>query len=109
MDSMEKPKVINLQTGQPYDVYIGRAGKGQDGYFGNPVREGTRKQKLDGFKEYALNRVLEDEEFRERVKSLEGKTLGCFCKPLPCHGDILAELCVILNQEDEFFEHEKEK
>lgn len=106
---MEKPKVINLKTGEAYDVYIGRAGRGYDGYFGNPVNEGTRKQKLDGFKEYALRRVEEDEEFRQKVKELSGKTLGCFCKPKPCHGDILAELCVILNQEDEFFERDKEK
>jgi hypothetical protein len=23
---------------------------------------------------------------------LKGKSLGCWCKPLPCHGDVLAEL-----------------
>ena len=23
---------------------------------------------------------------------LKGKTLGCWCKPDPCHGDVLAEL-----------------
>lgn len=102
---MEKPKVVNIKTGDSYDVYIGRAGKGHDGYFGNPIREGTRKQKIDGFKKYALNRIQEDAEYRERIKALESKTLGCFCKPKACHGDILAELCVILHQEDEFFEN----
>jgi DNA modification methylase len=26
------------------------------------------------------------------VSELKGKVLGCWCKPLPCHGDFLAEL-----------------
>jgi hypothetical protein len=26
------------------------------------------------------------------LDELEGKTLGCFCKPEPCHGDVLLEL-----------------
>jgi hypothetical protein len=25
------------------------------------------------------------------VKALRGKVLGCFCKPRPCHGDVLLE------------------
>ena len=24
-------------------------------------------------------------------RQLQGKTLGCFCKPDPCHGDIIKE------------------
>ena len=26
------------------------------------------------------------------LDELEGKTLGCFCKPEKCHGDVLLEL-----------------
>jgi hypothetical protein len=26
------------------------------------------------------------------LHELEGKTLGCFCKPLACHGDVLKDL-----------------
>lgn len=26
------------------------------------------------------------------LHELKGKTLGCFCKPLSCHGDILVRL-----------------
>lgn len=29
-------------------------------------------------------------------RELKGKILGCWCAPLPCHGDVLAE---IANQE----------
>jgi len=103
---MERPKVINIKSGDDYDVYIGRAGKGQDGYFGNPVQDGTRKEKIDGFKEYAYSKAELDEEYRTEVKALQGKTLGCFCKPKACHGDILAELCILLHKEDELFDYE---
>lgn len=34
---------------------------------------------------------------REAVKALKGKILVCFCKPGPCHGDVLAQLCEELN------------
>lgn len=27
-----------------------------------------------------------------QLYTLKGKTLGCFCKPLTCHGDILVQL-----------------
>ena len=28
-----------------------------------------------------------------RLPELRGKTLGCWCKPGPCHGDVLVRLC----------------
>jgi hypothetical protein len=31
-----KTTVVNIWTGAAYDQYIGRAGHGHDGYFGNP-------------------------------------------------------------------------
>lgn len=34
---------------------------------------------------------MNDAEYRRRVHELQGKTLGCFCKPHPCHGDIIKE------------------
>lgn len=29
---------------------------------------------------------------QEDIDELRGKVLGCFCKPHPCHGDVLVEL-----------------
>lgn len=26
------------------------------------------------------------------LQALNGKTLGCFCKPQPCHGDVIVEM-----------------
>ena len=28
----------------------------------------------------------------DQIDELKDKILGCWCKPLPCHGDVLAEL-----------------
>ena len=36
-DNRKHTRVVNIRK-EAYDVYIGRAGKGQDGYFGNPFR-----------------------------------------------------------------------
>lgn len=95
-------RVVNLRVDPHYDHYIGRAGKGKDGYFGNPfvcqvVCEGCARvhqhpaDTLACYKRWFLRRVRVDEEFRERVHSLQGWTLGCFCKPRACHGDVIAE------------------
>ncbi len=86
-------KVVNLYK-EPYDVYIGRAGKGKDGYFGNPFHLESwenRGDTLEKFKEYFDERIKKDPEFKRRVEELKDKTLGCFCKPKACHGDIIAE------------------
>ena len=86
-----KTRVVNIRVEQ-CDVYIGRAGHGQDGYFGNPFRlgvDGDREEVLVKYKRWFWNRVNEDREFREKVSELEGKKLGCFCKPKTCHGDVI--------------------
>lgn len=100
-------RVVNLRR-EPYDVYIGRAGKGHDGYFGNPVRRDepcpvcsethtSKGSTLPCFERYARQRIERDPTYRERVQALYGKTLGCFCKPVSaCHGDILAHLAMEL-------------
>ena len=103
MDS-KTTKVVNLRTDE-YDVYIGRAGKGLTGYFGNPARFDKRcplcgrihRDTVEGrqdllmcYEKYFDRRMLDDETFFNRVLELRGKRLGCFCKPKPCHGDVIA-------------------
>ncbi len=85
---MAETRVVNLRR-EPFDVYIGRAGRGQDGYFGNPFRREDPRC-LEKFEDYFRERVDRDPEFNRRVSELRGLTLGCFCKPGKCHGDILA-------------------
>lgn len=82
-------RVINLKNTKDYTVYIGRPG-----YFGNPFlvgKDGDRKEVLLKYKEYFYSRLKTDPEFLKRIKELKGKILGCFCKPLLCHGDIIVE------------------
>lgn len=92
--------VVNIRHA-PYDVYIGRAGRGHGGYFGNPYVVGqcctrcktphdTGASTLPCFTLYFQRRLGTDAEFRARVLALSGKVLGCFCHPNPCHGDVVA-------------------
>lgn len=94
-------RVVNIRHSL-YDVYIGRAGHGHDGYFGNPIIIGkycpecrsvhlTAGSTKPCYKKYFLRRIRVDEEFRERILGLEGLDLGCFCAPNPCHGDVIVE------------------
>lgn len=93
--------VVNLKA-EPYDVYIGRAGRGEDGYFGNPIRIGgvcprcgdahpDAGSTLPCYTAYFNERMIADSVFYRRVCELKGKRLGCFCKPGPCHGDVIVE------------------
>lgn len=87
-----KTTVVNIKD--DYDVYIGRAGKGVDGPFGNPYRKQPGDppgSTIPEFEAYFLKRVEEDQDFRERVLALRGKRLGCFCrKNSPnCHGRVI--------------------
>lgn len=86
--------VVNVRR-DDHDEYIGRAGFGLgDGYFGNPFRLAPgepRGETLENYKKYFKDRLEKDPEFKERIMSLKGKRIGCWCKPAPCHGDIIAE------------------
>lgn len=85
--------VVNMRT-EDHDVYIGRKGRGWSGYFGNPFRRSSNEPRgatIQKFRAYFLERVETDPEFKARALALRGQRLGCFCKPNPCHGDVIAE------------------
>jgi hypothetical protein len=85
--------VVNIHK-EPFDVYIGRRGRGQDGYFGNPFRIGpgmSREDAVERFERYFVDRIEKDSEFKRRILALKGKRLGCFCKPKACHGDVIVD------------------
>lgn len=76
-------KVVNIRNA-PYDIYIGRPST-----WGNPYVigfDGTRSEVIEKYRTYIQPRVAE---IREQ---LCGKVLGCWCKPLDCHGDVLVEI-----------------
>lgn len=87
--------VVNLHK-ERYDVYIGRAGKGKDGYFGNPFRLTSdtpqdREELLHTYEFWFYSKIASDPDFKQRIQALKGKRLGCFCKPKACHGDVIVK------------------
>jgi hypothetical protein len=92
--------VVNLKRTSEYDVRICRDGRnthmnntevGEDGWIGNPYPEGEygRQKCIKLFRQDFEKRLDSDDEFREAVEGLRGKTLACYCKPKDCHGDII--------------------
>lgn len=70
-------------------VYIGRPT-----IYGNPFAITpvcTREEVIKKYREYFWNRIHTDAAFLSAILKLKDKTLMCFCKPLPCHGDVIAE------------------
>lgn len=73
-------------------IYVGRAGRGHDGYFGNPFRK-EDPECLAKYEKHLRER-LRDHAFRARALALRGRNLGCFCVDDEgrgdCHANILA-------------------
>lgn len=81
-------RVVNRYK-EPFDVYIGRGSP-----FGNPfpiTATQSRIQVILDYKDYLNERAETEPFFRKQLLGLRGKTLGCYCKPLPCHGDVIAQ------------------
>ena len=82
---MKETRVVNIKR-ESHDIFIGRPSK-----WGNPYkigRDGTRNMVIEKYKKY----ILGNRRLLNSLHELEGKKLGCFCKPLSCHGDVLVEL-----------------
>jgi len=78
-------KVVHCKK-EKYDVYIGRPSK-----WGNPFFigiDGTRDEVIEKYRAW----FLKQPELVSALKELRGKTLGCWCTPNRCHGDVLLEL-----------------
>lgn len=105
-------KVVHLNK-EPYDVYIGRYNDSNIGKWGNPYTHhadkdtlakyvvATRKESINAYRYWLLygdgRHLLDD------IHELKGKTLGCFCKPKSCHGDVLKELVDKLEENETKF------
>jgi Domain of unknown function (DUF4326) len=68
--------------------------------FGNPHEIGfcnkcgkvhDRTQVIAEFRKYFYDKIANDAKFKAAVLELKGKILACWCKPLECHGDVIAE------------------
>ena len=81
--------------GNPNHVYIGREMsfyvKGAKGSkWANPfsVKKYGREKCIEMYR----NRINENNELKQSLEELKGRTLPCWCSPEPCHGDVLLEL-----------------
>jgi SH3-like domain-containing protein len=82
------PRVVHLKS-EPYDVRIDR-----QTHWGNSFvigKDGTREQVIAKYRAWIM--APEQAHMIEYArKVLRGKTLGCWCAPKACHGDILLEI-----------------
>lgn len=53
-----------------------------------PGRDGTREEVMAAYREYLLGRP----DLLTQLPDLRGRRLGCWCVPLPCHAQVIAEL-----------------
>lgn len=78
-------RVVNCRH-EPYDVLVDRRTQ-----WGNPFkvgRDGTRAEVIEKHRRW----ILTQPHLMAALHELKGKVLGCWCDPLPCHGNTLAEL-----------------
>lgn len=78
---------------EPFDIYIGRWHPRVpiQSKWANPFKigkDGTREQVIEKYRNY----LSSNPQLLDCLYELRGKTLGCWCKPEACHGDVLVEL-----------------
>ncbi|EKS7774914.1 DUF4326 domain-containing protein [Edwardsiella ictaluri] len=93
-----KIKIINVQLttvtnkdrDNNYDIYIGRGS-----IWGNPYQIG-----IDGDRDEVIRKYKYDfdrgflrpfDDIDKNINEIKGKVIACHCKPLKCHGDIIAD------------------
>lgn len=101
-----RPEYNNLKewVSNPQNVYVGRAGVvfvDKERFpkvaspFCNPYKvgkDGTLEEVVAKFRAYMVSRLNQEPVLVQQLLALEGKRLGCWCKPNSCHGDVLLEL-----------------
>ena len=100
--AMKEERVVHCKK-NAYDVYIGRGSDpntGERGRWGNPfshkentsalLRVSSRERAIAEYKGWLWHEINEGRITLEDLAALDGKTLGCWCKPKACHGDVLA-------------------
>jgi hypothetical protein len=89
--AIEVTQVVNRDNGDHFDAYIGRGT-----LWGNPFVVGTqdgqfdRNAAIERYKGHFQSNILADDSKRRGLWGLRGMRLACHCKPLACHGDVIA-------------------
>ena len=89
--SIEVTEIVDKERTDDYDAYIGRGTP-----WGNPYHVGKqegqyeRDEAIDKYRTHFEENILGDESKRRGLVGLRGMRLACHCKPLACHGDVIA-------------------
>ncbi len=83
---------------EPFDVYIGRPSAWGNPFTDDPKVAGKEttvlvescEKAIELYEIYIRDRLANG---RLDITQIIGKTLGCWCAPKPCHGDVLIRLC----------------
>ena len=81
--------VVNIKS-EECDVYIGRGRGGSETKWGNPFKTGSRGQNIANYRGHLWKQIKSGAVTINDLLELQGKRLGCFCKPKSCHGDVIA-------------------
>ena len=114
-------RVVHVNSGFDYDLYVGRANKRyglEASEFVNPFKVGqktspndklTREQAISLFGDLMRQKMENEDGFWEKVASLRGLTLACWCAPKGesltaddpwvCHAQVLHRLAQELTDE----------
>lgn len=92
MSGSQKTKLINYRT---YNLDKSKVTPiDRRSMFGNNYlisKHGNRADVIELYRQYFRIRIRTDPAFKEQVLKLVGHTIGCWCTPLPCHGDVIIE------------------
>lgn len=89
---------------EPFDIYVGRGNDpqtGEPGKWGNPYSHrpsrvpgvivvGSAAEAIERYRAHLWAEIRSGRLALDRLAELDGKTLGCWCAPAPCHGEVLA-------------------
>ena len=90
----------NVYIGRPGVVFVEVDGKKErfpkkGSNFCNPFvvgKHGSREEVIEKYKTYIQARLVAEPSLVEELRKMKGKTLGCWCHPEACHGDVLLEI-----------------
>lgn len=102
-----RTRVVNIEDNKQA-TYIGKKTKErQKSYFASPFSFSSKEDReitLQKYSDYFYYTIEIDSIFLGEIMRLKNRTLGCTCKPLACHGDIIANF---LDNELEAFINKK--
>lgn len=88
-------RVVHVKR-EEYDVYVGRPSRWGNPYSHKPgtsarYRVATVEEAIAAYRRHLWRQIRSGAISLEELASLDGKTLGCWCAPGPCHAEVLVE------------------